>query len=85
MLKHLIKLHYKELKVYVFCLPYNKEWISIHVKGLNFSMIVLKNDLHEPSISSIDYRPSNFRCSFERPCGKIKRVNTLKLILIGKP
>ena len=66
-------------------IPNHKKCISIHVVRLNFGVIVLKYDLHESPVSSVDQRSPNLWRSFERPAGEIKRVNPLQLVLVRKP
>ena len=78
--------HWMNLKVVmVQNIPYNKEWVTIQMVGLNVSVIVLEDDLKEALVGCIQCRWSYLCWHVAWHCREISCVNSSKVVEVSKP
>jgi len=78
--------HWMNLKiVMVQNIPYNKEWVTIQMVGLNVTVIVLEDDLKEALVGCVQCRWSYLCWHVAWHCREISCVNSSKVVEVSKP
>ena len=65
--------------------PNNEKGVTIHVKALHSSIIVLQYDFYKPLVCSINYRSVPVESSIKWCTRKIKFVRSLHFVKVSKP